>query len=343
MHDRLLQLWGKTASGDQYHPAIYHMLDVGHVAHALLSDAATPRVRNAVRYAWRGANTDALIAWLPFVVALHDIGKIAAPFQGQQTTPAAKRQRDRLVHAGFSLSDRNPDKSIPHNAISAVFLDTWLAQREKNVHRITHATIRDAIGGHHGFFVNDLQDTKGNLLLANEAAEWDELRCAGYEVLCDTFAPATGSLADIDRPRSPRAATIALTGLMVLADWIGSNATYFPANCTMPFDEYVQESRRRALDAIKDVGFALDRTAPTYTSVSALFPEINNQPRPLQRVIDALPANDLVGPALYIVEAPTGEGKTEAALALARRLAALTTNCSLPCRRWRLATRCLAA
>ena len=43
---RLLRLWGKTtADATIFHPALYHMLDVGHVAQHLLSGRATPRWR----------------------------------------------------------------------------------------------------------------------------------------------------------------------------------------------------------------------------------------------------------------------------------------------------------
>ncbi len=318
MHD-VLELWGKTADGERYHPAIFHMLDVGHVAWALLGPDGSPRIASVLRHAWRGANVDALLEWLPFLVALHDIGKIAAPFQGQQSTPAARRQHDRLVRAGLQLPVRQATKAIPHNAISALFLNTRLT--EQRVHRNTIAAIRDAASGHHGFFMDDLQDAKDALLLANEAPVWEQLRRGGYDLLHEKLAPA-GSLTDIGKPSALRSATIALTGLIVLADWIGSNTEFFPTNCEDELDVYVVESRKCAAAAIRKAGFTTNRAAPTYSNVAALFPEINNDPRPLQQGIDVLTPDALAGPTLYVIEAPTGEGKTEAALALARRLAA---------------------
>lgn len=315
--ERVLQLWGKTAAEDRFHHAIFHMLDVGHVARALLSDAAPPRLRQALRYAWRGANPDAVIGWLPFLVALHDLGKISAAFQGQ---PSAKRQRERLERAGFTFSSRAYSDPPPHNAISAIFLQHSLAQLEPGIPSSTVTILRDALGGHHGFFVQDMRAEKDKLLLTKESAEWETLRRTGYDLLRAQLAPLTGSLADIGKPHSARSATIALTGLIVLSDWIGSNADFFPPDCETPLDAYVQSSVERAQAAIKQAGLAYERTTPTYTTFSDLFaiPE----PRPLQCLIDKLDARDLAGPALYIIEAPTGEGKTEAALALARRIAA---------------------
>ncbi len=75
IHEPVLQLWGKTAEDERFHPAIYHMLDVAHVARMLLSDAASPRIRNAVGYAWPGATIEAVIDWLPFLVALQDLAQ----------------------------------------------------------------------------------------------------------------------------------------------------------------------------------------------------------------------------------------------------------------------------
>src|SRR5690349_13126131 len=95
----LLKFWGKTPkSGDspeQFHPAIFHMLDVAFVAEALLHNGA-PRLRQTLLHAWNGCDADALIAWLPFLIATHDLGKISAAFQGQ-TAREAWRQRDRLL------------------------------------------------------------------------------------------------------------------------------------------------------------------------------------------------------------------------------------------------------
>jgi CRISPR-associated endonuclease/helicase Cas3 len=321
-HDRarVLQLWGKTATEEHFHPAIFHMLDVGHVARALLSDAAPPRLRQALRYAWRGANIDTLIDWLPFLVALHDLGKIAAAFQGQQTTASARRQRERLERTGYTFSSRPYSDAPPHNAISAIFLQQCLAQLEPGISRSTVTILRDALGGHHGFFVQDVPGEKGKLRLTNESAEWETLRHAGYDLLRAQLAPRTSSLTDIDTPHSARSATIALTGLIVLSDWIGSNTDFFPPDCETPLDQYVPSSVERAQTAIKRTGFMYERTAPSYTTFNDLF-DIS-EPRPLQCLIDKLDASDLAAPALYIIEAPTGEGKTEAALALARRIAA---------------------
>lgn len=319
MQHRVLELWGKTTSGGGYHPAIYHMLDVGHVAWALLSDEAAPRVRRVMEDTWRGADVEALRAWLPLIVALHDLGKISAPFQGQRTTAAARRQRERLERAGFGFAPHLPSRVPGHNAVGALFLWTHLATLAPGLHRTSMAAICDAIGGHHGSFVDDYEAIAGDLSLCHEGAEWDILRRTGYALLAATLAPH-GTLQDIGAPQRLRAATIALTGLIVLSDWIGSNIAFFPPAAAMPLADYIRHSKACARAAILAVGFAPRRPARRYTSFTDLFPTIAT-PHALQYAIDTLPSPDLSTPALYVIEAPTGEGKTEAALALARRLA----------------------
>jgi CRISPR-associated endonuclease/helicase Cas3 len=111
-----------------------------------------------------------------------------------------------------------------------------------------------------------------------------------------------------------------LNGLTILSDWIASNARWFPfAGSTDPAT-YPGLSRERADRAVTELGlldFLPAVQSPTYARLFPARPEA----RPLQRALEPheLPALPLQ--CLILIEAPTGEGKTEAALLLAARLA----------------------
>jgi CRISPR-associated endonuclease/helicase Cas3 len=314
----VLELWGKTTFTDAYHPAIFHMIDVAQVARALLVHPGARRLQAALVAAWDGADSAALLRWAPFIIALHDIGKLATPFQGQQSTPSAKQQRARLIHAGFALGT-DGDAPPTHSAISAWWLNERLRELEPGMSRDALLAIRDAAGGHHGTFATNLQAGVGTYMAAHEPTAWDELRRAGYALLRQALGPDTHTLAEIGAPRRLRPATTALTGLTVIADWVASNAQYFPADMRADIQAYAEVSEARALDALIEIGFAEERPTASYRGFQATF---GWAPRDLQVQIDALTDADLAAPGLYVIEAPTGEGKTEAALALARRLAA---------------------
>jgi CRISPR-associated endonuclease/helicase Cas3 len=121
------------------------MLDVAFVAEALLSAQAPRRFQQALAHTWTGVPGDLLAAWLPFIIATHDLGKISAAFQGQ-----VPEQRERLERQHAVPFPRRSD-TIPYHAdISAVWLHEHLAQREPGTHRRLVWVLRDAMGGHHG-------------------------------------------------------------------------------------------------------------------------------------------------------------------------------------------------
>src|SRR5262245_51671920 len=124
--DFLLQFWGKTPKeGDppeRYHPAIYHMLDVAFVAEALLRDGA-PRLRRALLHAWDGCDPNVLIAWLPFLIATHDLGKISAAFQGQAKSEDTRHQRERLEDKNKIIFPPHYPEAPYHAEISAAWLN----------------------------------------------------------------------------------------------------------------------------------------------------------------------------------------------------------------------------
>ena len=325
----LSKLWGKTPAQAtdppaHFHPVLSHMLDVACVAEVLLSDQAVPRLRQVLRYTWHGCDLDALVAWLPFLIATHDLGKISAAFQGQ-----VPPQRERLEQQ-HGLIFPPPYTNAPfHAEISAVWLATHLPRREPGTpHRLV-AAVRDAMGGHHGRFPQEAIRTIRARLQRSErdAPEWERWRDTAYTRLRHMLAPA-GQLAALGVPQRLRPATAALTGFIILSDWIGSNSVYFPAAPDVPLETYLRLARARAVQAVSLAGLMAHYPAPTYDTFSELFPGMQ-APRALQLAIDDVPDAACAGPLLGIIEAPPGEGKTEAGLALAQRLAARMGYCEL--------------
>ena len=322
MSNRVLRLWGKTTETEVFHPALFHMIDVAQTARVLMTNAGSRRLQDSMRIAWHGSTWDALEAWLPFVIALHDIGKISTPFQGQQTTPSAQLQHERLLREGFRLGGAG-DGPPSHSAVSAWWINNQFRTLEPGLGRSTMRAFRDAAGGHHGWFAKKLLEVGDYLEAYEPFTEWQKYRLESYHLLRQVLGPEQGNLKDIGQPQRLRPATAALTGLTVIADWVASNTQYFSATTptTMSAAEYALHSADRARDALFEIGLTSERPSPIYAGFQQTFSHIE-QMRDLQRSIDALELPTPLQPVLCVIEASTGEGKTEVALALARRLAA---------------------
>ncbi|TET55093.1 MAG: CRISPR-associated helicase Cas3', partial [Anaerolineales bacterium] len=110
------------------------------------------------------------------------------------------------------------------------------------------------------------------------------------------------------------AALTLLSGFTSVADWIGSMERYFPyADGPVSVGDYRQRAGAQAGRALREQGWTGWCPPAEGASFEALF---EWPPRPMQRQVVEL-AERLDGPALVIIEAPTGVGKTEAALYLA--------------------------
>lgn len=126
------------------------------------------------------------------------------------------------------------------------------------------------------------------------------------------------------RPTFKDTTKMLLAGLVVMADWIASNASYFPLGLYGPSEQRRRFeagiSKLRLPEAWSPEDFSERAVADIYAG-KFQWDEASS-PRPVQvAVLDILRGDS--PPTMLIIEAPMGEGKTEAALVAAEQLAQL--------------------
>ena len=309
-------LWAKsgTPSG---HSLLVHMLDVAAVAEVILSRESAATLRWASKSF--GLPIGAAPRWLAAFCGLHDFGK-AIP--GFQTKWPAGRQRDEAV--GLKFSPNAVLQADRHDLATAALLGAELAKLFPDT-SWTKA-VAQALGAHHGYFPvsREISGTGADRAKpAFEDSAWRTARTGLIAAYFDALQPG-------DPPQRDEFSLHALTwlaGLTSVADWIGSNQEWFPLG------ERAESPREHHADALSLAEKALGeigwpRFQPLHegpATTAALLERIVNKPgstpRPLQAVADRL-LDHARGPALLIVEAPMGEGKTELAFVAHLRLQA---------------------
>ena len=272
-------LWAKyDRSNGTCHPLIYHLLDVAAVASRLWDLALSPAQKTHLQELM-GLDDKPARQQLALLAGLHDIGKATPAFQKLDNTH--------------------------HGAQSAAILYSWL--EGKGVDPMHASRLASATGGHHNRWITAHETMcartgKGNWPKAQRAV------CAALEQVLNVRAIALPSqLEDLN------AFAVYLSGLASVCDWIGSNTGYLPyEESEIDLDEYYARVLVRAHNALHGLGWlgwSPDGCEPTFES---LFPAFT--PNALQRaVIDLLKGLHEM-PRLVLIEAPTGAGKTEAAL-----------------------------
>lgn len=322
-HAPILRYWGKADPNypgvPKWHPLAYHSLDVAAVATSWW-DTCTSLQRNfSAAFACEPPQAQQLRAWVLFFVALHDLGKFDLRFQlkAPDAIAAAWRPFERKDHG---ISDNNI-KSFDHGhaGIAWAKLDypAWLKRSDAEF--LTWENWQPwlaAVTGHHGDFYAPRMD--GLALDTDETLiEHDrDARHAFIEQLASLFLqPAGLSLQTLPPHCSPHARSL-LAGFCAVCDWVGSNADVFDyREPVTALPDYYNTRRAQIQSSALLAHFGLMASTSAYSGVCALLSS-GESPRGVQTEIDHLPAT----PGLTLIEAPTGSGKTEAALAYAWRL-----------------------
>lgn len=316
-----LDLWAKTAQGTNFHPVICHLIDTAAVCQRLLQllpPAAIKRLQKGL-----GDLSDAgMLAWVPFLAGTHDTGKVSPPFQFQESAvlDIAKQLGSGSL---YDLWSKRPTvsptiaKAPGHGTITACTLPKYL---QRWVDEELAAELGAIVGGHHGYIprnediesiTNASRQRKYHLGNSTESPQWQQWR---IEIL-DALADYCG-VKDTDAPQQcDPAAAVLLAGITTLSDWLASNQTCFPPAGARPnLTDYIDSLDAKVDATLKAAQWQEWQPHQVPLSFEELF---SHQPRGLQEAIENLMPNLRGEPALLIVEAPTGEGKTEAALTVA--------------------------
>jgi CRISPR-associated endonuclease/helicase Cas3 len=313
-------LWAKSDRGKDagsWHPVIGHLLDVAACAWEILK--REPRSTLELFAQDLQLEVSQARAWVCALVGLHDLGKASPAFQQKDDVGKA-----RVIAAGLSWQDRQikPKKDTPHSAVSQVVLETLLSERA-NWNEEAAKWAADAVGAHHGWRVSSDRIEEAKNPDNAGRADWDAARLELFEAVLITLKVNTEARIE----ECSAGAFQRLAGLTSFADWIGSSFDFIPF--TGDCDTYWIEAKAQARAKLDAAGW-VQRTPLLVArqSLEDVFAYLGSekQPfraRPLQVEIDAL-LEQVDAPSLFIVEAPMGEGKTEAAfyahLELQRRI-----------------------
>lgn len=282
---------GTGAKKEEGYPLLPHMLDVAAVGAVLLRGIPCP------------VPAPCSEEWISALVGMHDLGKASPGFQ---------TRLGRSHIGGYRLEQDQPDR---HDIATVTILCDLLKIQGLN-HR-TAVSLSHAVAAHHGSPFSSDEIARGSRWDVTES--WGLAHQGLYQGVIQGIG-VTGLPGLPEAPADRSAFLQWLMGLTTTADWIGSSEALCRGERMAAWNDdpraWFEEALQLAYLAIESAGLLSPSLPPASDGRTAVLRVLgpDRQPRPLQEaiasVLDELPN----GPALIVIEAPMGEGKTEAAL-----------------------------
>jgi CRISPR-associated endonuclease/helicase Cas3 len=304
-------LWGKSNASGKVNLLLQHLLDAAAVAECLWDGYLAPAVRARIDDCCEGDGR----SLLALLCGLHDVGKASPAFQVKVSVLA-----DRVGALGLGLCPPDGDaRRWHHSSAGAVVVRRALAAAGWSP--AACAWVWPLVAGHHGFIGGEgiFERLRGSFALrrAQGRGEWERVQDSLVCRVASEVGVELGRLAPGRVPR--RADQLAVSGLVIMADWIASDDLHFEGVCELA-EVSMAGARQRAAAAWRMLGLRGGwDPALLPRSQDLLSDRFGCAARPCQRVSTAL-AEEMPAAGLVVIEAPMGEGKTEAALVAAEVL-----------------------
>ena len=287
---KLSEMWAKT---NPFQSVITHGKASGICAQILFSSYLSDSTRKLLCDSLMLSETE-MIQFLGYFVSLHDIGKISPEFQNHNSIFEQKIRHERTTQN--------------------ILAKKWKAYcRENNIKNKNIAGYLAAIlGAHH-------QGKSGEADIILSGSEW-ELLHTEYEELMKLYFYGDGFVfpRDIQNPQGVFESI--LLGLTVLSDWIVSGELFSEAEQWNKDGVLKDKVEMIVSDLLENSGMKFTGSAEFGESFRDCWPNIE-KPRGLQKQVEDLFSENEVKPILLMIEAPMGEGKTEAAIFAAEKMA----------------------
>lgn len=287
-------VWAKSAP---FKTLRAHMIDSGMCAMEYLKAPSSRCLVDFLQKMW-SCTGDKAIGRAAYLCSLHDIGKCVKEWQKKESV-----RFEKWKEAGYEkLFQGIQNRNIRHEYYSAdIVKKLWESEQSDCMSEEAMEFFSEILALHH-------QKNKSGTRYLGYSEEWQGLHRKLEEEMRSLFIRDDF----LSQPQHVDAVCIFLTGLVILCDWVASSK---PFENLQEDEKYIQTSQETAKKTLKLYGLISEEIFPHIDDFHSMWPEIKEL-RPLQMQCRKLKENAL----LTIIEAPMGEGKTEAALYLAGKL-----------------------
>ncbi len=320
LSQKLRSLPGKTdRERGEWLPLWVHLTDTAGVMECLAEYWVPEQVKRAV---CRSFPMEDFTSLCVFLALIHDIGKMTPVMVTKMLYGKTYEIQSRLSDSGLKIPDKSAfgrDVNLSPHALAgeAILLKEGIPK-----------TITVITGAHHGKPQSKRCNVRDQLELypynyygaydseGPEGRIWESL----WKEWIDFSLSETNYDSISELPDPGMAEEMLLTGLVIMADWLASNTTYFPLISVSESGDSINPA-----DRIRTGWDSIHLPSPWDADRFCLgkegfFDEFGFYPNSLQeQVVKAVEESD--SPGLMIIEAPMGTGKTETALAAAEILA----------------------
>ena len=246
---------------------------------------------------WLHRTDEQVASFIAYLVSLHDIGKVEALFQ--EKTP---EQAERLKRCGMYVDRRNHENVRHERTSNIIMQNIWHSQAQE---RRAVKTFAEILGAHH--------QGKCGKEGSPDRDGWREFQGELEFQMRNLFLGETLEIPAVEKGLGAKIQAL-LLGITILSDWIASGTAFSDAESWILAEHAEKTIAEKAEAFLQESQLGPIPTAwpSTFCGVWPNIPKAGM--RPLQAEMERVFHEHKGRYRVILVEAPMGEGKTEAGL-----------------------------